>query len=182
MVVLTRCTVLTAALCAVATFKMPCRASGRPLMASYVFRATGEGFWSHRITGVSERAASRTMARIDEGAVRLLNRCRVHARPLDLARPKDVEHLRAVRNQVIGDDAAVTAPPDRLGADDGAYLGPTEAAQFRHPVPEAWRCRVVGVVPEARVLPEGRTEIPTTSWPSSAHHVRRAVAGRTKVR
>ena len=52
-----------------------------------------------------------------------------------------------------GRGAPVAAPPGRLGAQDGAGVGTTEVAQLRHPLPELRRGRVVGVVPEARVLP-----------------------------
>ena len=60
-----------------------------------------------------------------------------------------------------GRGTPVAAPPHRLGAQDGA--GAAEVAQLRHPRPELRRGRVVGVVPEARVLPD---------WP-----VRRALLG-----
>ena len=56
---------------------------------------------------------------VDEAGRARLRRGREDGR-LDLARPHDVKDARAADDQIIGDDAPVAAPPDRLGAHDGA--------------------------------------------------------------
>src|SRR5579871_3607452 len=64
------------------------------------------------------------LGRIDQSTRTLHFRGRVDRGLLDMTRTENVEHALARREQIIGNDPAVTAPPHRLGAHDGAALGP----------------------------------------------------------
>src|SRR5690606_36681484 len=92
--------------------------------------------------------------RIDERAARLRPRRGGEMRRLDMVGPEDMQHRLASGEQVVGDDAAVAAPPHRLGAHHRARRGVAEFAQMREPALKVGAERVVGVMMEARMLPE----------------------------
>jgi len=64
-----------------------------------------------------------------------------------------VGHRDAAREQVIGDDPAVAAPPHRLGAHDRDRLTLRDREKLVEAGVELRRQRVVGVVAERRDLP-----------------------------
>ena len=71
----------------------------------------------------------------------------------DLTQAHDVLDARAASQKVVGDDPAVTAPPDRFGAHDRASCMASELSQFVQPHAKFFRLRVVGVIPECRNTP-----------------------------
>jgi hypothetical protein len=64
----------------------------------------------------------------------------------DLATFHEVRDGDAVRQKVVGDDSAMAAPPQRLGAHDGAAVAACERLELLEPGTERLRRRVVGVV------------------------------------
>ena len=66
---------------------------------------------------------------------------------------KNVQHLEISKDQIIGDDLAMTLPPIGLGAHDGTDLlrsSQRERVQRR----EKWSClRMIGITPEERIAP-----------------------------
>src|SRR3569623_847847 len=73
---------------------------------------------------------------------------------LDLPRTQDVKDLFALREQIIGDDAAVASPPHRFRAHDGAAPLFTDFQKPHEAFMESLAQRVVGVIVKALVLPE----------------------------
>jgi hypothetical protein len=71
----------------------------------------------------------------------------------DLTRSHDVLDTRPTRQQVIGDDPAMTTPPHRLGAHDRAPIIARERAQRVQTGAELLCFRVVGVIPERQDAP-----------------------------
>ena len=63
--------------------------------------------------------------------------------------------IRLSRVKVVGDDPPVAAPPDRLGAHHGAGAVACEVQELGQALSEHQGGSVVGVVPEAGVLPKG---------------------------
>ena len=57
--------------------------------------------------------------------------------------------------QVVGDDAPMTAPPHSLGAHDGGTMLDRQCAQFLQSVVEFLGPGIIGIVAEAEVLPVG---------------------------
>src|SRR5271169_6421965 len=76
-------------------------------------------------------------------------------RLLDVALAKNMEDILACGDEIIGDDAAMAAPPQALRAHDTCARGFTQFAQGSKARPEFLAHGVVGVIVEARVLPEG---------------------------
>src|SRR5665213_2898493 len=72
----------------------------------------------------------------------------------DLARSKDVKHLFATCQQVIGNDPAMTPPPYRLRTHNGAVTHAAELTQPGQARLKAGAHRVVGVVVKALIFPE----------------------------
>ena len=68
--------------------------------------------------------------------------------------PHDVRHRNPFRQQVVGDDAAVAAPPHSFGTHNGAAMVPGERSKFVQSPSERVSCRVIGVVSESRDPPE----------------------------
>src|SRR3569623_3691574 len=73
---------------------------------------------------------------------------------LDLPRTQDVKDLFALREQIIGDDAAVASPPPRFRAHDGATPLRAEFQKLLEALMEGLAPRVIGIIVEALVLPE----------------------------
>src|SRR5438067_2097360 len=67
----------------------------------------------------------------------------------------DVRDRLPGAEQIVGDDAPVAAPPERLGAHHGGRHLESELTQPREARGERGAHGVVGVVVETRVLPEG---------------------------
>src|SRR4029077_16269757 len=67
---------------------------------------------------------------------------------------ENVKHLLPCRQQVVGDDASVTAPPHGFRAHDRAAPRMPELAQMREPVTKIIAEGVVGIVMKTVVFPE----------------------------
>jgi len=65
-----------------------------------------------------------------------------------------VRHRNPFRQQVVGDDAAVAAPPHSFRTHNGAAIVTGERSQFVQSRSERVRCRVIGVVSKSRDSPE----------------------------
>ncbi len=65
-----------------------------------------------------------------------------------------MKHLVALRDQIIGDDAPVAAPPARFGAHDRTDMRAVESVEFHHPLAEIRRGCIVGIIAKTGVLPE----------------------------
>ena len=65
-----------------------------------------------------------------------------------------MEYGLARRDQVVCDDTAVTPPPDRLGAHDGAPMLLTQRAKARETGMKRLGQAVVGIVVKALILPK----------------------------
>ncbi len=65
-----------------------------------------------------------------------------------------VQNGFTVYQQVVGNDAPVTAPPDGLGTHDGTSVFPTQCDQFAKAIMERVGKRVIGKIVKALVLPE----------------------------
>ena len=81
-------------------------------------------------------------------------RARCKFRGVDLAAPHDVHDPNALRQQIVGNDAAVAAPPHSFSAHDGAAIVTGERSQLIQSGAESVRCRVIGIVPEGGDMPE----------------------------
>jgi hypothetical protein len=81
---------------------------------------------------------------------------------LDVPGTEDVQHGLTGGEQVIGDEAALAAPPHRLRAHDGAASRAPAVAQSFETAAEGLGHGVVGVIVEAVVLP-----VPTLQTPAS---------------
>ena len=68
---------------------------------------------------------------------------------------KNVEHVISSRDQIVRDDSAMTSPPNRLGAHDGASLGMAQFTQSGEPELKILGHRVISVIVETRILPKG---------------------------
>ena len=90
---------------------------------------------------------------VGDGAVRPEQHASIQARVVD-ARGHDVPHRLVGRDQPVGHDAAVTAPPERLRAHDGDALLLTFFAQLGQPFTVRRMQRVIGIVVKALVVPE----------------------------
>src|SRR3569833_262765 len=77
-----------------------------------------------------------------------------HRCGLDMPFAENVEDLFASREQIIGNDAAVTPPPHRFRAHDGATPPRAEFQKLLEALMEGLAERVDGVIVEALVLPE----------------------------
>src|SRR5690625_7829479 len=81
-------------------------------------------------------------------------RARRQLRGLDAVASHQVKGLLAPRQQVIGDDAPVAAPPDRLGAHDGATPLAPDLDQRLEPSLEFLGERMIRIVVKTGALPE----------------------------
>jgi hypothetical protein len=104
---------------------------------------------------------------IDQITVGLQSRRGGHARFFHVARSENVKHALAGREEVVGDDPSVTAPPHGFRAHDSATPRVSELAQIREPITKMIAQGVVGIVVKTVVFPE-RVE--------PARHLARAAA------
>src|ERR1700730_3087046 len=105
--------------------------------------------------GIAEGSSARSQARgIDESSARSLLGCRRQTRRRDVVFSEDVEDRLAFADQVVGDDAAMTSPPDSLRAHDGALPPSAQLAQPVEAGAEGLTHGVVRVVVKALVRPE----------------------------
>src|SRR5690606_12985784 len=95
-----------------------------------------------------------SFTRIAYGPVGLHNGTRRHRGGVDAAGAHDVPDILAPGQQVVGDDAAVAAPPNRFGAHDGAAPLVSDGYQLVQPLAKLIAHCIVGVVVKAVVLPE----------------------------
>ena len=65
----------------------------------------------------------------------------------------NVHHRHAQRRQHVGDEPAMTAPPEDLGAHDGGAKTVRQHQQFEQPVGELLRRDVLGVGAKRRMPP-----------------------------
>lgn len=63
--------------------------------------------------------------------------------------PKNVQHSLALAEQIIGDDAPMTSPPDGLDAQDCAPVLAARFPQSHKACGESLRQRIVGIIPKA---------------------------------
>ena len=73
---------------------------------------------------------------------------------LNLPWPHNVEHALSRRQQIVGNDPAMAAPPEALCTHDGARASARERLQAIEPTPERLARRVVGIVVKTLVLPK----------------------------
>ena len=73
---------------------------------------------------------------------------------INLAGPHNVLDRKSLGQQIVGDDAAVAAPPHGFGAHDGAAIVAGERFQFFQSHVECSSRRVVGIIAKPRDLPE----------------------------
>src|SRR5690554_1351786 len=78
--------------------------------------------------------------------------CHFSNRRLGLAH--DMQYLDAVGQEIIGDDAAVAAPPNRFGAEHGAAVVFRQLLQSFQAVTEVLRQRIIGIGAKRLVSPE----------------------------
>jgi hypothetical protein len=79
---------------------------------------------------------------------------RRQACPLDVVDAEDVMDSKARHQQVIGDDAAVTPPPYRLGTHDRGAMVARESYQFVEPAAkDRVGCGVISVIAKCFVPP-----------------------------
>src|SRR5689334_1256937 len=100
--------------------------------------------------------------RIADGAVGARLRTGSQLCPHHLVGREDVGDGNAGDEKIVGDDAAMAAPPHRLGAHDGARLRPGAIEQLLEAGAKRRRQGVVRVVAKCRVSPEaiGRGRVP----------------------
>src|SRR6185437_11150891 len=75
-------------------------------------------------------------------------------RGIDLTGPHDVHDRNALRQQIVGNDAAVATPPHGFSTHDRAAIVAGERSQLVQSCPESVRCRVIGIVPKGDDMPE----------------------------
>src|SRR5690606_4755605 len=98
--------------------------------------------------------AERTNRRVGETAVEQVGRRRKYVKPGWLL-VDDVTDGNAPRDQHIGNDPAMAAPPDRLGAHAGRPGGIRNREELGESLLELAGCHVIGIGPEGRVPPSG---------------------------
>ena len=81
-------------------------------------------------------------------------RARCQLRGVDLIAPHDVHYRNSLCQQIVGNDAAVAAPPHGFSAHDGAAIVAGQRSQLIQSGSESVRCRVIGIVPEGGDPPE----------------------------
>ena len=81
-------------------------------------------------------------------------RTRRKLRGIDLTAPHDVHDRNALRQQIVGNDAAVATPPHGFSAHDRTAIVTGERSQLVQSCSESVRCRVIGIVPEGGDMPE----------------------------
>ena len=84
-------------------------------------------------------------------------------RRLDMPGTENVEHHVSRSDQIVGDDSAVTSPPQSLSAHDGTTVFVAELAQFRKTRTKGRRHRVIGKVMKAIMTPK-----PIDLWRNTA--------------
>ena len=75
-------------------------------------------------------------------------------RGIDLTAPHDVHDRNALRQQIVGNDAAVATPPHGFSTHDRAATVTGERSELVQSCSESVRCRVIGIVPEGGDMPE----------------------------
>ena len=116
--------------------------------------------WLVTARGPAIRRRDRTslqhgLGRVDQRVVRPGGRAVCHSGGMDLARPENVDHQLSGRDQIVGNDPAMTSPPECLSAHDCTRFFITQFAQFAYPRFELIAQRIVRVVVKALVLPIG---------------------------
>lgn len=92
--------------------------------------------------------------RIYKRPVRPHTRAGRKLRGVDLVEPHDVHHRSALRQQVVGNDTTMAAPPHRFSAHDRAAIVAAQRSQLIQSASECFSCRVIGIVSEGSDLPE----------------------------
>lgn len=112
----------------------------------------------------------RTLNVIDHRPIVANDGAGCQARHIDMQFSKNMHHLLASGQKVIGDDPAVAAPPDRFGAHDHASLLRAACPEPREPCSERRRQGVVCVVAKAAHSPKaiGRRPSAVRSSPQAA--------------
>ena len=75
-------------------------------------------------------------------------------RGIDLTAPHDVHDRNALRQQIVGNDAAVATPPHGFSTHDRAATVTGERSELVQSCSESVRCRVIGIGPEGGDMPE----------------------------
>ena len=81
-------------------------------------------------------------------------RARRKLRRINLVATHDVHDRNVLRQQIVGNDAAVAAPPHSFSAHDGTAIVTRERSQLSQSSSESVRCCIIGIVPECGDLPE----------------------------
>ncbi len=110
----------------------------------------------------SIRAAARSACRFDHRARGRIQKLSVWLQPrtrreicwIDLTESHDVHHRNSFGQKVVGDDAAVTAPPHSLGTHNRAAIVISEGSKFTQSHSERVSCRVIGIVSESGDAPK----------------------------
>ncbi len=92
--------------------------------------------------------------RIRQRAMRARARRGSHLSWFDRSMSHDVKYLPARVEEIIGNDAAVTSPPHRLGTHNGNSVPLPKAHQLFQTLSKLRRRCVIRIVSEALVLPE----------------------------
>ena len=92
--------------------------------------------------------------RIRERSIGLRTRTRCNLGGVDLVESHDVHDRNALRQQIVGNDAAVATPPYGFGTHDRAAIVTGERSQLVQSCSESVRCGVIGIVPEGGDMPE----------------------------
>ena len=91
---------------------------------------------------------------IRERSVGLCTRTRRKLRGVDLVAPHDVHYRNALRQQVVGNDTTMAAPPHSFSAHDRAALFTGQRSQLIQSRSECFSCSVIGIVSEGGHPPE----------------------------
>ena len=112
-------------------------------------------------------------------------------RGVDLIAPHDVHYRNSLCQQIVGNDAAVAAPPHGFSAHDGAAIVAGQRSQLLQSGSESVRCRVIGIVPEGGDLPEcierwrpqtAKSRQMSVGYPSSGERFRERVDVELRIR
>jgi hypothetical protein len=104
--------------------------------------------------GVVSAEKVRSVSPIDKGRSGGQSSCGRHGGLLDLTWSKNVKDRLAGIQQIVGDDAAMTTPPQRLGAQDSAALVGADGAELLKASVKRFRQSVISKIMKAGIAPE----------------------------
>lgn len=100
-------------------------------------------------------------------------RISIEVRDRDIIRAENMKNRLALREQIVGDDAAMATPPNRFRTHISETMPSPEIDEFRQSFAEILTHRVIGIVAKAGVRPEaiGRNEFALIPSPTQRHDV-----------